>query len=127
MSEKSVAQKLGLKPGRSLFIKGAPVAIDAMLGAIPDGAEITTAGAGPFVLMLVFARDRAALVKTLPPCKTKLAPGGALWLAYAKATSSLATDINRDSIRDYVPTIGLDTVSQIAIDGDWSALRLKAV
>ena len=30
-------------------------------------------------------------------------------------------------VRDYVATIGLDTVSQIAIDDDWSALRLKVV
>ena len=48
-------------------------------------------------------------------------------IAYAKGTSAKAADINRDIIREHVATIGLDTVSQIAIDGDWSALRLKVV
>jgi len=30
-------------------------------------------------------------------------------------------------IRDHVATIGLDTVAQIAVDADWSALRLKMI
>jgi hypothetical protein len=127
MSEKSVAQKLGLKPGRILLVRHAPAPICKMLGAVPDGAEITEAATGRFPLVLVFAKDRAAMIKELPGCKSKLEPGGALWVAYAKETSSKATDINRDSIREYVAAIGLDTVSQIAIDDDWSALRLKVV
>jgi hypothetical protein len=52
---------------------------------------------------------------------------GVLWIAYAKGTSKKASDINRDTIREYAASIGLDTVAQIAIDGDWSALRLKSV
>jgi hypothetical protein len=127
MSEKSIAQKLGLKPGRILWVRHAPAPIGKILGAVPNGAEITEAGPGRFPLVLVFAKNRAAMVKELPGCKAKLEAGGSLWIAYAKGTSSKATDINRDSIREYVATIGLDTVSQIAIDNDWSALRLKVV
>jgi hypothetical protein len=127
MSEKSVAQKLGLKPGKALLVRHAPAPIGKLLGPIPDGAEIAEASAGRFPLVLLFARDRAALVKELPGCKAKLDQGGALWIAYAKGTSSKATDINRDSIHEYVTTMGLDTVSLIAIDNDWSALRLKVV
>ena len=127
MSEKSVAQKLGLKPGKTLFVSHAPAPVGDLLGTTPGGARVTETGKGPFPLILLFARDHAAMAKQLPLCKTKLEPGGALWLAYAKGTSSKATDINRDSIRDYVATIGLDTVAQIAIDADWSALRLKVI
>jgi hypothetical protein len=53
--------------------------------------------------------------------------GGILWLAYPKLTSGLAADLSRDIIHELAPEYGLDTVSQIAIDGDWSALRLKRV
>jgi hypothetical protein len=59
--------------------------------------------------------------------QTAIGSRGALWVAYVKGTSALKSDINRDSIREYVATVGLDTVAQIAIDHDWSALRLKAV
>jgi Protein of unknown function (DUF3052) len=127
MSEKTVAQKLGLKAGKKLVIKQPPEDVAALIGALPAGAELVMAGTRPNALILMFAGDKAALVKGLPPCKRQLEPGGALWVAYIKGTSGKKTDINRDSIREFVHTMGLDTVSQIAIDEDWSALRLKVV
>jgi hypothetical protein len=127
MSEKTVAQKLGLKAGKLLLVRQPPDDVGALIGALPAGAELITAEDKPCALILMFARDKAALAKELPGCKRQLEPGGALWVAYIKGTSSKRTDINRDSVRDYAATIGLDTVSQIAIDDDWSALRLKVV
>ena len=127
MSDKSVAQKLGMKAGKTMFVAKAPTAVPKLLGAVPDGAAWVDKGGGPFPLILLFAKDRATLVKEVPSCKSKLAVGGALWVAYAKGTSTKVTDINRDSIREYVTTVGLDTVGIIAIDEHWSALRLKVV
>jgi hypothetical protein len=127
MSEKTVAQKLGLKGGMTLLVRLPPDGVAALIGALPFGAGVIFEANKPSALILMFARDKAALAKGLPACKRQLAPGGALWVAYVKGTSGLKTDINRDSIREYVATIGLDTVSQIALDDDWSALRLKAV
>ena len=127
MSEKTVAQKLGLKAGRTLAVRQHPDDIAALIGALPSGAKLVTAENKPCALILMFAKDMVALAKGLPRCKRLLEPGGALWVAYIKGTSVRKTDISRDSIRDYVATIGLDTVSQIAIDDDWSALRLKVV
>ena len=127
MAEKSVTQKLGLKSGRTLLVQLAPGPVDGLLGAMPEGANWVDKGSGPFPIILVFAKNRATMVKALPAAKSKLENGGALWIAYVKGTSSKAADINRDSIREHAASIGLDTVSQIAIDDDWSALRLKVV
>lgn len=127
MGDKSVAQKLGMKVGKTMFVAKAPMAVPKFLGAVPDGAAWVDKGAGPFPLVLLFVKDRTTLVKELPTCKSKLSAGGALWVAYAKGTSAKVTDINRDSIREYVATMGMDTVGIIAIDEDWSALRLKVV
>jgi hypothetical protein len=127
MSEKTVAQKLGLKAGKTLAVRQPPENVVTLIGALPSGAKLATAENKPCALILMFAKDMAALAKGLPGCKRRLEPGGALWVAYIKGTSPKKTDINRDSIRDYVATIGLDTVSQIAVDEDWSALRLKVV
>ena len=44
---------------------------------------------------------------------------------YELDPSRLAADLSRDVIHALAPKHGLDTVSQIAIDEDWSALRLK--
>jgi len=48
-------------------------------------------------------------------------------VAYPKLSSSFASDLSRDTIRALAPLYGLDTIGQIAIDDDWSALRLKRV
>ena len=48
-----------------------------------------------------------------------------LWVAYPKLSSKLAADLSRDMIHALALKHSLDTVSQIAIDEDWSALRLK--
>jgi hypothetical protein len=127
MSEKTVAQKLGLKAGKTLLVRQQPDDFAALIGTLPTGSKLVTAGNKPCALILMFAKDKAALAKGQPGCKRLLEAGGALWVAYIKGTSSRKTDINRDSIHEHVATIGLDTVSQIAIDDDWSALRLKVV
>jgi len=127
MSEKTVAQKLGLKASQKLLVKQPPEQVAALIGALPSGAELITTATKSCALILMFAGDKAALAKGLPACKRQLEPGGALWVAYLKGTSGKKTDINRDSIREFIATIGLDTVSQIALDRDWSALRLKVV
>ena len=50
-----------------------------------------------------------------------------LWVAYPKLSSGLAADLSREVIHAVASKHGLDTVSQIAIDEDWSAMRLKRV
>jgi ribosomal protein L25 (general stress protein Ctc) len=50
-----------------------------------------------------------------------------LWVSYPKGASKANADINRDTIRKYAQTLGLTTVSLIAVDDVWSALRLKSV
>lgn len=48
------------------------------------------------------------------------------WLAYPKARQ-LGTDLNRDILHGYMLAVGLDAVTQVAIDGTWSAMRFKAL
>jgi hypothetical protein len=125
MAEKSVAQKLGPKPGSTLLVLHAPLPVTQVLGKLPKGVALT--GSGPFPIILLFVRDRAALLRELPVAKAKLEDTGALWVAFVKGTSKKTTDINRDSIREYVETKGFKAVSIIGIDRDWSSLRLKIV
>jgi GST-like protein len=48
MSEKPVAQKLGLTPGKTLFVSHAPAPVGDLLGDVTDGARVTESGKGPF-------------------------------------------------------------------------------
>ena len=63
----------------------------------------------------------------LPKLKLFSKRKGVLWITYPKGTSGVKTDLNRDKIRDYVSTQGLQAVSLISIDNTWSALRVKLI
>jgi hypothetical protein len=122
MSDKPVAERLQVKGERSLAVVGAPPAVDRRIGANTVRCDIAKAD-----VILLFAPNRAELEKVLPGALKKLPKAAIFWLAYPKLTSKLAGDLSRDIIHALAPKHGLDTVSQIAIDDDWSALRLKRV
>ncbi len=48
-----------------------------------------------------------------------------LWVTYPRGTSKIKADVNRDVIREYAQTVGLEAVAIFSVDDDWSALRLK--
>ncbi|TFW28811.1 DUF3052 family protein [Massilia horti] len=82
---------------------------------------------GPVDVVLLFAMNRKELEQYLPVAKERLGDKGSLWVAYLKQTASKATDINRDTIAEYLKENGITTVAIISIDGDWSALRAKRI
>ena len=123
MPDTAIAAKLQVKGTRSLCVIGAAADLEALIGA---GEARTELGAADVVLL--FVADRGHLEAHLAGWLAVMKRDAILWLAYPKLTSKLAVDLNRDLIReDLAPRFGLDTVSQIALDSDWSALRLKVV
>lgn len=122
MSDKPVAERLQVKGDRRLAVIGASAALEKTVGAAKSRADLAKAD-----VVLCFALDRAGLDAKLPGVLKKMAPTAILWVAYPKLKSKLAGDLSRDIIHALAPAHGLDTVSQIAIDDDWSALRLKRV
>jgi hypothetical protein len=122
MSEKSVAERLQLKHGRTLHVRGASAGVDEAIGAKDARAGLSEAS-----IVLTFVANRAALEDELGALVSTLRADAILWIAYPKLTSPLAADLSRDIIHGLTPRYGLDTVSQIAIDADWSAMRMKRV
>ena len=130
MPEKTVSEKLMMKPGRRVSLVNAPENAAALLGSLPEGMQMLDPDAQADALaqaeiILLFAHHRIDLETLLPGLRTALAPNGMIWVAYHKGTSPVKTDINRDSIWAYARTIGLDAVAQVSINEDWSAMRLK--
>ena len=51
-----------------------------------------------------------------------------VWFAYPKGTSKRYTcDFNRDTGWQVIRDAGFDSVRQVAIDEDWSAMRFRRV
>ncbi|HEX4505217.1 MAG TPA: hypothetical protein VH722_05760 [Alphaproteobacteria bacterium] len=122
MSDKPVAERLQVKGSRRLALIGSPADLDSAIGVPGARAEAAQAD-----VVLLFTANRARFDADLPPLLKTIRKDAILWVAYPKLTSRLAADLSRDVVHAAAPAFGLDTVSQIAIDADWSALRLKRV
>jgi len=127
MTEKSVAEKLMIKPGRSVLFVNAPENYEKLIGNLPDAVAVFHAPAGEVDIIVAFATSRQELEDQLPRLKPMVKPGGMVWVTYYNGTSRFKTDIHRDSINAYAKTLGMEGVAMISVDADWSALRLKII
>lgn len=112
---RAALEKLRIKPGMRLWVINP--------GLTVTGAEVVAGP--PAEAVLLFANSRGQLESLMPEAVAATAGGKLLWVAYPKLSSKAAGDLSRDVIREVAPKYGLDTVSQVALDETWSALRLR--
>ena len=124
MSEKTVPEKLQVKPGRIFKVIGQPPQVTDLLAELPSFAKFA-GESEPADVLLVFIKTMEELGRLLPLNAKLLKPDGITWLAYPKKTSGITTDLNRDIIWAYINTLGWTGVSMISIDNTWSGFRLK--
>lgn len=126
MPEKTIAQKMFVKEGMRLLFVNTPKGYQADFH-LPKGGKVVKASAAPVEFIQVFVANEKELKAQLPKLKKLLAPNGRLWVSYLKGTAKTKTDINRDTVHAYGKTVGLDGVSLISLDDDWSAMRFKKI
>jgi len=112
--------KLGFKPGMRVAVLAAPDHYDALLSGA-EGVAFTgrETGVGAVHLFLRAASDLDQVAGLLP----LLAPGGMLWLSWAKKSSKLYAGITEDDLRATVLPLGWVDVKVCALDADWSGLK----
>ena len=127
MSDKTIIEKLSVKPRARFLLVNPPTGYIEGLGKLPQGAVLLSDSSCQVEAIQVFVANRAELEDILPRLKELLAAKGMLWVTYHKGSSSVKTDINRDTINAYAQTLGMQGVAMILINDDWSALRLKLI
>ncbi len=125
MAETTLAQKLQVKPGSAMLIINAPEGYLKLLDKLPEGAQVTTGGNGPFDFVQVFVYNKADVDKLAPQAIQSVKPGGMLWFSYPKKTGKIKTDIHRDYGWDAVYSAGWEGVRLISVDATWSAFRVR--
>jgi hypothetical protein len=114
-------RKLGLSEGCRLLLVTAPDGFDPLA---PATATVhRRPGVDPYDVVLLFAADHAALQRRFAPLSRRLTVKGALWVAWPKRASGVATDLDENVIREHGLHVGLVDVKVIAIDAVWSGLK----
>ncbi|HET7529469.1 MAG TPA: DUF3052 domain-containing protein [Mycobacteriales bacterium] len=115
-------RKLGVKPDSRVLISAAPPGF--ALDRTPSGAVVHTRAAGTsYDVVVAFCPDEARLRRRFEPLAGRLAAAGALWVAWPKRASGVATDLDENVVRGVGLGAGLVDVKVIAIDENWSGLK----
>jgi hypothetical protein len=116
-------KKLGIREGARVAVVSAPVRFPALLGPLPEGAQLRTSARGRVDVVVFFVTRRAELARRFPSFVRALEVDGGLWVAWPKQTSGVATDLRFDAVQAVGLDAGLVDNKVFAIDETWSGLR----
>ena len=123
----SVFEKLNLKQQKEILVVNAPSSFEPELAALEGVVVLRNPEKASAVHFAIAFATRQAEVDNLSRVLAAKADGDALlWFAYPKGTSKrYKCEFNRDTGWSTIRGEGFDTVRQVAIDEDWSALRFR--
>lgn len=115
-------RKLGVKPDSRVLVLAAPPGFS--LDPLPADAVVhTRAGASAYDVVVAFCPDVRRLRDRFAKSAARLTTAGALWIAWPKRASGVATDLDENVVRDFGLDEGLVDVKVAAIDATWSGLK----
>jgi hypothetical protein len=115
-------KKLGIKPGFTVALVGAPRDFAKTLGALPADVTLRRDARGKSDLTVWFPKSSADLERRVARLG-QAAGGGGIWIAWPKQASGVRTDLTQAGVRAAGLANGLVDYKICAIDATWSALR----
>lgn len=125
MPEKTLVQKMVIKPGYRVIVINPPEGYLNTIGDLPGDAHIIDVNTQPADVIQVFVKTLEEVTRDVEVWKKNLKPGGILWITYPKGTSRVKTDLNRDILWQHLKSFHLEGVGMVAVDETWSAMRFK--
>jgi hypothetical protein len=122
---KPVARKLGMNPGMRALIVAPPPGYLKLLTPLPEGLTVSSRADGTYPFVQLFATRLSEIRKFARQLSKYAAPNALVWISYPKKTSQTNSELSRDRIREAMRGTGWRSVSIIAIDQVWSALRFR--
>ncbi|RXK86495.1 YdeI/OmpD-associated family protein [Filimonas effusa] len=126
MSQQSLFEKLQLKDEKNLLIQGIPSAIEKQFSKLSFSKDVTPLlKAKRIDFALVFVINQNQLCNILKDVFPAMHTEGKLWVAYPKAASKIASDLNRDCSWKMFADNGYENVQEVPLDHVWTAIRFK--
>ena len=122
-SSTPLAQKLGFKDATRFLLVGAPRDFLKELPTLPPTAVAVPPRATEIDLIVFFAPNLKVLTAHLPALIKKLPAAGALWIAWPKMASGVATDLRENLVRDTILPTGLVDIKVCSVNDTYSGLK----
>ncbi len=120
MATRTVAQKMGVRPGSRALLVDAPESARAAM-SLPD-LELAGQLDGEFDYLHLFATRQEQLRERFPELRGHLRPGGMLWVSWPKG-GQLGTDLTLRQVIAIGYGFNLVESTAVRIDDVWSALK----
>jgi hypothetical protein len=117
-------QKLGIKEGFTLCVRGAPKKYSDIVAPLPKDVRMVSKVTPAVDLVHIFSKEGAKLDKELTSVRKSLRDDAMIWVSWPKKSSGVATDIVEDSVREIAFPLGLVDIKVCAVDEVWSGLKL---
>ena len=116
-------KKLGVDGDRTVILLHAPKGFEGLIRAEDNTPRIRRGDRGQADVVIWFVKKRAELVSRIGAAKKAVADGGAIWIAWPKKTSGVASDLSEPIVRTTGLKAGLVDYKICAIDDTWSGLK----
>ena len=116
-----LVKKLGIAPGTTVALLGAPAGFREELVDLPPTVRLTTRLAGVPALAIWFVSSRRELEGRMPAVAAGM--GAGLWVSWPKKASGLKTDLTEDVVRAAGLAHGLVDYKVCAVNQIWSGLK----
>lgn len=117
-AQRSVAQKMGVKPGSRACLVAAPPSTESAMKLPP----LTIPCEGEFDYLHLFTTTQAEMEDLFPRLKERLAAAGMLWVSWPKARK-LGTDLSLPAVIRIGYSHGMVESTCLSVDETWSALK----
>ncbi|MEI8239562.1 MAG: DUF3052 domain-containing protein [Actinomycetota bacterium] len=118
----SLTKKLGIVDDAVFTVIGAPRGFAELLGDYGDAVWQRNL-MPPIDVIVAFFTERATMRAKWPDLTEAASPAGGIWVAWPKASSAVATDLNDNAVRADLLKTGWVDNKVCAIDDTWTALR----
>lgn len=121
-------KKLRFPGHEKLLLMNVPKECEGLVSEMKKQARVDTSvdKKESYPAALLFVQMKSDLKKYGPAVTKQLGDDAVFWIAYPKKTSKkYSSDVNRDINWNEAGVGDYETVSAIAIDDDWSALRFR--
>lgn len=118
-----LAKKLGIRDGLRVALLHVPDEVKTELRNALVKCQRETVASKDIDFIVLFAKARVYLQVELRAAAKALAPTGMLWIAWPKKSSSVATDLTENVVREIGLDAGLVDIKVCAVTEVWSGLK----